>query len=293
MIRTRIESFGVSPPAKGLFAPGSLRHAVRAGERCFEASSYRRADVQMLINAGIHRDGHYAEPAFACFIQKELGINTEFQGRQTASFDLLNGGCGLLNAIHVISTLIQSGGLEVGMAVASEANSDRRPDPGYTYERSGAAVLVDASPKSDVGFEGFCFRTFEEHVELYASVVSLAQANGRLLLRRKAELEEAYLASAAPVVEQLLSQAGCRKEQIDLVLPSQISKEFVRGLGGRIGVSADRVVDLSARHGDTLTTSTVLALDEAQRRGLTAPGKRALFLTFGSGVTVGAALYRF
>ncbi len=77
------------------------------------------------------------------------------------------------------------------MVVSSEANSDRRPDPAYTWPASGAAVLLDVSPRSGVGFGAFAFETHEEHAELFSSVVSLAETHGRILVRRAAELEDA------------------------------------------------------------------------------------------------------
>ena len=83
MRRCRIESLGVSPPRGGRPRWGSLKHAVVAGRSCLADSRYRRADVRVLINAGVHRDGHVCEPAIAAYIQHGLGINIEFQGRRT------------------------------------------------------------------------------------------------------------------------------------------------------------------------------------------------------------------
>jgi 3-oxoacyl-[acyl-carrier-protein] synthase III len=52
------------------------------------------------------------------------------------------------------------------------------------------------------------------------------------------------------------------------------------------------VLDLTAELGDTLTTSWALALHRARERGRLRDGQRAAILAFGSGVTLGAALYR-
>ncbi len=98
MRRCRIESLGVSLPRRRLRRWGSVRHAVEAGRRCLAASHYRPGDVEVLVNTGVYRDRHTCEPAMACYIQHRLGINVEFQGRRTASFDLLDGGVGMLSA---------------------------------------------------------------------------------------------------------------------------------------------------------------------------------------------------
>lgn len=295
MSRCRIESIGVSSPRRTfLWRKGALSHAVTAGRACFAASRYEPNDVRVLVNAGVHRDKHVCEPAIAAYIQHRLGINVEFQGRRTLSFDLLNGGCGMLNALQVVSGLLQAGEIDAGMVVSSEANSDRRPDPSWVYPASGAALLLDASPEPGVGFGDFAFHTDERHAELFVSTVGLAVKHGRLLLRRRqAELEDAYLAGAASAVDDLLAKGSVRREEIDLVVPAQISAGFLARLPAAIGLPAERVLDLSATLPDTHSTSVVLALQQAVATGRLGPGKTALLLACCSGVTVGAATYSF
>jgi 3-oxoacyl-[acyl-carrier-protein] synthase-3 len=294
MRRCRIESIGASHPRRRLFPWGSVKHAVAAGKRCLAASRHRRVEVELLVNAGVHRDRHICEPAMAVFIQHRLGINVEFQGRTTLSFDLGNGGCGMLNAAQVVTALMESGEITTAMVVASEVNRDRRPDPAYPYPASGAALLLDLSPRRAVGFESFAFGTNEDFSDLYTSAVSLAVPRGRIVFSRNApELEEAYLALAGPVMEEALEKAKLRRDEIDLVVPAQISPGFLGRLPATIGVPGGKVADFSRFLPDTLTTSVVLALDHALQSGRCAPGTRSLLLAFGSGVTVGAAVYRF
>ncbi len=291
MLRSRIESIGVSYPRKGLSRSGSLKHATRAGRECFKASNYLPADVEVMINAGVNRDRHYAEPAFACFIQKNLNINIEFQQRQTLSFDLQNGGCGMLNALHVLTTMMQSGTIRVGMAIASETNADRSPDPSYTVNESGAAALLDIAPVATQGFGSFIFRTFEEYSGLYRSVVSVAQKNGRLFVRKKEELEETWLSLLPAVWEELLDSDHISRDEIDFLFPSQISPEFVAGLSKTLDFPNEKIVNVFDRFGDTLTTSPILALQYTKEQGLIESDQKVALLTVGSGLTIGATTY--
>lgn len=293
MRRSRIVSVGASLPGKRFFRNGSLHHAVRAGREALKRSSYGPSDVELFINAGVHRDQHYAEPAFACFIQKSLGINVDFQARQTMSFDLLNGACGVLSALDVADCLIRAGDAEVAMVVASEANTDRHPVPEYVAPRSGAAILVDTAPEPDVGFVGFAFQSFPEHADLYESVVDLSVAEGRLRIKRAPDFERVALDLVGPVVATLLDQEGFEPARIDLVLPSQLSPNFVGALGRVLDIGQERIIDLTDRFADPHSTAPLLALHEAERLGRTGRGTRALFVTVGAGLTVGAALYAF
>jgi len=290
--RCRIESLGVSLPRRRLFAAGSLRRAVEAGKRCLAASSYRPADVRVLVNAGVHRDGHVCEPAIAAYVQHALGINVDFHGRRTLSFDLLNGGVGMLNAAHILAAQVLGGEIQVGMVVASEANGDRRPDPESAFAPSGAALLLDLSPRNGTGFGSFVFETRDEDADLYTAVVSLGEPRGRLLIRRRAGLEDSWLAGASVAVREALSRDGLRPEDVDLVVPSQVSASFLSRLPGAIGFPREKVADFTGSLPDTLTTSVFLAFDRARAAGALEPGKRALLLAFGSGVTVGAVTYR-
>ena len=183
-MRCRLENLGVSPPGKRLWGRSALWHVARAGRRCLRGSSHRPTDIEVLVSSGVHRDDHICEPAMAAYIQHRLGINVEFQGRPTLSFDLLNGGCGMLNAVQVVSSLMAAGEVRVGRVLASEVNRDRRPDPGYPYPTSGAALILDISPQRDVGFGSFAFQTHDALADLYSSVVSLAERNGRIIMRR-------------------------------------------------------------------------------------------------------------
>ncbi|HEY3384238.1 MAG TPA: 3-oxoacyl-[acyl-carrier-protein] synthase III C-terminal domain-containing protein [Vicinamibacterales bacterium] len=293
MRRSRIEAIGTSVNGRYLRKCGSVRRAVEAGRRCLARSHYHRADVRVLINTGTYRDGHVCEPANACYIQHGLGINIEFQGRRTLAFDLLNGGCGMLNGVHVITTQMRAGEVQVGMVVSSEANRDRRPDPAYTYPSSGAAVLLDVSPRRDVGFGAFAFQTNEEHAELFQSVVSLEEKRGRIVLTRASDLEHAYTAAVPGVLDEVLAAERLCRDEIDLVVPAQISPAFVGRLPRAMGIEAGRIVDYTASLPDTHSTSLFLALDRLLTEAPPKPGTKAVFLAFGSGITVGAAVYRF
>ena len=178
--RCRIASLGVSLPGRHLLPWGSVDHAVAAGKRCLAASQILPGDVEVLVNAGVHRDGHICEPAMACYIQDRLGINVELQGRPTLSFDLACGGAGMLLAVQTVAALLTTGAARVGLVVSSESNPDRRPDPAYTWPASGAAVLLDLAPRAGVGFGAFATVHADEHVPAQISAGFLHHLPGAL-----------------------------------------------------------------------------------------------------------------
>jgi 3-oxoacyl-[acyl-carrier-protein] synthase III len=293
MRHCRIESLGVSLPRRHFRRWGSIRHAVEAGRQCLKMSRHRKADVGLLINAGVHRDRHICEPAMAVFIQHRLGINIEFQNRSTLAFDLQNGGCGMLDAAQAVTALLQTGEIEAGLVVASEANSDRHPDPRFACPASGAAMMLDLSPWRSRGFGEFAFHIRDDYADVYTSLVSLTEKRGRIVLKRRAELEDIYLSMAGAVVEEVLTHDCLHREEIDFVVPAQISAGFLTRLPAVIAFPGDKVINLSDRLPDTLSTSLFLALKLAMADRRPVLGQKALLLACGSGITVAAATYRF
>ena len=293
MHRCRIESMGVSLPGRRLVPRGSLKHAAFAGRQCLKASSYHPGDVHLLINSGIHRDEHICEPAMAVYIQHKLGINTEFQGQRTLSFDLQNGGCGMLNAVEALCALMQSGSMRAGMVVASEANSDRRPDPAYPYPSSGVALLLDLCPLGEIGFGRFAFHTREALAQAYSSIVDLKVKRGQIRFQRQESIEDVYLSMSMELIDDVLAQNHLQRRDINRFIPAQISPRFLRELPHSGAFPQEKMADYSLHMPDTLSTSLFLALQHSITLQPPQKGEKVLLMAFGSGVTAGAGVYQF
>ena len=290
-MRSRIESIGVSLPGNGLFKKGSVDHAVIAGKSCLEKSKYPSSSITTMINTGVYRDGHVIEPAIAAIVQDRLDINTGFHGKDTFSFDLMNSGCGLLNGIDVVTTMMKGDSASVGMVFSSEANPDSNPSHDYSYERSGVAMIIDRSPDSNTGFSDFVFKTFSDYAEAYTGTVSMKKKNGRISINKDQNLEAMYLNCIPPVVQELLGNELLDPEDIDLVIPSQISPGFIKKVGPEIGIPESTVLDVYGKVGDTLTTSIMLGYDYAMKKELIKPGMKVLMIGAGAGITIGATIY--
>jgi 3-oxoacyl-[acyl-carrier-protein] synthase III len=292
-MRSRIESIGTClPGGKAFIKKGSVDYAVAAGKKCLENSNYMPSEVQMVINAGVFRDGHYLEPAMAVFVQDRLGINTDFHGLKTFSFDVLNSGCGMLNAIEIINRMMATGTVRIGMVVSSEVNPDSKPDSSYAYRESGAALIIDRSPHNHIGFGSFLFKTFESYQTYYDTVFAIREKNGRAYVRKSAELERAYLDCIPAAAAEILKKEKLAMDDIDLVLSSQISHSFLDGLAAKLNVPESRIVNiLDTAKGDTHTTSMFLSFDHALKNNILKPGQKVLMLSVGAGITVGGTVY--
>jgi 3-oxoacyl-[acyl-carrier-protein] synthase-3 len=96
-----------------------------------------------------------------------------------------------------------------------------------------------------------------------------------------------------PFLATLLQDAGVALADLDLVIPHQVSEVGLRYLRERIGVPADRCVDVLATTGNQVSASLPTALHEAVHTGRLRRGDRALLLGTAAGLSIGAAVLRF
>src|SRR5271166_5014086 len=91
-------------------------------------------EIDLLLNAGLYHDRALGEPALAALIQEDVGINPEDPhegGHGSFSFDIANGGCGVLTALQVADGFLQSGAIDHALVVASDANPGHGMAPGF------------------------------------------------------------------------------------------------------------------------------------------------------------------
>jgi 3-oxoacyl-[acyl-carrier-protein] synthase III len=285
--------------ADGGSPPEALKLADAAARACLERAHRSAEEVELLINAGIYNDRSISEPAIASLIQEDIGANPERlpgAGQGTFSFDVRNGACGVLSGIHLIDGMLASGTVELGMVVAADID----PEPGVSEEFGfpaiGGAVLLSADD-SRAGFTAFRFATFPEFAELFQSSVDWQQdargalsGQGRNIL--SVEIAESYAARALECAESTARElAGAQAldvGEVDLLVATASVPGFADALAERLGVSGEHVASPPDLLAGAHTAAPMVAFETARLE----PGRTALFISAGAGITVVAALYR-
>ncbi|MET8650958.1 hypothetical protein [Nocardia aurea] len=136
---------------------GSIDGAISAARACLERAGLRPNDVDVLVNVGVYRDGNVVEPANSALIQLGLGMHPDYvagSGRSTFSFDLRNGACGVLDAVHAATALLHNGTAEKVLIVGSEAHPGGVADTpeDFPYAETAAALLLARSTDPGAGF---------------------------------------------------------------------------------------------------------------------------------------------
>lgn len=270
---------------------GSVSLQVKAANGCLRRSGVAPGEVGVLINAGVYRDRNVVEPAIATFIQHRIGANIAINGTPgTFSFDIDNGGCGLLTGCMLVDGFLRSDPGRYGLVVAGDVEPVAGRSEGFAYDPAAAAVLLAAGP-DDAGFLAFHNDVAPGGLDSYGGRVVWEGSRYKLVIRQDDSYADECLSAALGSLAKLLDDAGLQTADVDLLVPSQSPPRFARLLREATGLG-DRVVDVTGECGNVHTAGPGLALERATREGRLAPGARVVFLTVGAGIATSLALYR-
>ena len=93
----------------------------------------------------------------------------------------------------------------------------------------------------------------------------------------------AYFPTAAMLLRRLLAEHSLRPDEVDVVVPTGVSRASWDILLRLVGIPEDRLFTDLASFGHTMTSDTFVHLQELRRRGVVPRGSRLLLFTFGFG----------
>jgi len=293
----RIESVATSRSHGGPLARGALHLSDVAARKCLDRGGRRASDIDLLVNAGLYKDRNMAEPALASIIQEDIGANPGHPPRidrhGTFSFDVINGGCGVLSAAHLVDAFVGTGAAHLGLIVAGDADPSPSTSRGFAFPPVGGAILL-GNPDPDEGFARFAFRTFPQHADLFEVRLHWEARSRRNVLevREHADFAKRCVECATEATIGFLGPIGLRIGEIDLVIASQYPPAFSADLARALGISPDRAPEARPELGCAHTAGPIAALESAIVSDRFARARNVLFVTVGAGVTTAIALYR-
>lgn len=285
-----IESVGVAKP--WLLKDGTVYLSAKAATVCLEKVNVDPCSIDIIINSSVYKQKHIGEPALASMIQKNIGGNLLWTGRGTFSFDLNNGGCGFLTGIELINGFILSDSSKLGLVVTSDTEPVRGLSEGFDYKPLASAVLLKPGRDGE-GFTHFKSCTYPEYKNDLLSIVkwNYNRKNKHILVVDK---KDKYLSDCVKCVykslDESLKEMNIKKEEIDLVIPSQSPQDFVDKLK-EYGFE-DKVVDVTSTYGNIHTAGAGAALDQVIFDGRFKKAKNILFILIGAGIIVSIGLYK-
>lgn len=220
-----------------------------------------------------------AMPASAAAVQNALGI-------RGGSFDL-NAACsGFVYGLVAADGFLRAGMRRV-LLVGAETMSrlvdwDDRGTAVLFGDGAGALVVERGEGPGrvlgfDLGSDGSL-----RHI-LYADAGGTIEMDGPEVFRRAVRI---MVESA----NRALAQAGVGVEDIALFVPHQANTRIIASACAKLGISADRTVEILSTSGNTSAASIPMALAEAADAGRVRAGDLVLLIGFGAGMTWASAV---
>jgi len=285
------------------FSPGnSIRLSVRAARQCLDYAGIDPGNLGLLINTGIYRHKNTGEPAIAALIQEKIASgkpvkNNPVNSKNTFSFDLNNGGCGLLTGIEIVQGLINSGEISYGMVVTGDSEPFYGLSTEFAFYAAAAAIILSKSPDSR-GFTMFRTYSFPEYSgelisqTFYRTVSWNRRGKNILDIRQKESYPDLCVDCAVKSLFRFLEECGKTLNEIDLIIPSQSPPGFTNKMKNRTGMN-DNFIEMPKTGNKVFhSAGPAFALKKVWDDNRFRSSKNIIFLTIGSGINVSIALYR-
>jgi 3-oxoacyl-[acyl-carrier-protein] synthase-3 len=298
----QIKMVSVARPRFGCHHVNSIRLSARAAGQCLTDACIDPCDIGLLINTGIYRYKNIGEPAIAALIQETIGSTRNIlkdtdNHKSTFSFDINNGGCGMLTAIEIVQGSITSGEIAYGMVVTGDSEPFYRLSREYTFNSAAAAIILAGSEKS-IGFSVFRTYTYPEYSGEFISSTFYSQAamrgKGRNILNvvQKESYPDVCVDCAVKSLFNFLDESGKTLNDIDLIIPSQSPLGFTDKLKKRLDMNGNFIELEKTGNMVFHTAGLAFALKKVWDENRFKSSKNIIFLTIGSGINVSIALYQ-
>ncbi|MFF0543045.1 hypothetical protein ACWEQ0_24900 [Nocardia thailandica] len=268
---------------------GGTSSVAQAAAAAVTALGGDTAHVDAVINVGVYRDSNLVEPAISALIQQAAGIGLEYRPGDTPclSFDLMNGACGVVNALGVAVSLLDANPGGRVVILSGDAHPSMRADSGFAFVPVGGALVLENDPAAP-GFGAVRVSAGAGDVAAQGYVrLPEMGSSGRSAVSVEQRVTTAELVThAASAARDALDAAGLSPAEVVLAT-GRPTAEFPGDLAAALGIST---VVTDEFDGDTHTSALTAAYTVARDAGLT--GRPLLFVAADAGPTAAAVVYR-
>jgi 3-oxoacyl-[acyl-carrier-protein] synthase III len=272
--------------------PSARKLADRAVRDAVARAGHGMEEVDLLINAGLYHDRAVGEPALAALIQEDVGMNPEDphdgEGHGSFSFDVANGGCGVLTALQIADGFLQSGAIEHAVVVASDSHPGHGLIHAFPFAATGAAIACHWGDGPG-GLLGFRWESAPGESDLFRSRISFERGRNQLRIEQHPDFGPRAAAWAGKNATALLADLGIVPTDVDLVVANPMTPGFLEALSPHLGIAPERIVAVEGAE-NVHTAALIVGLDAAIASGRLGDAHRVLLVSAGAGIMVGAAV---
>ncbi|OBH01815.1 3-oxoacyl-ACP synthase [Mycobacterium sp. E136] len=267
----------------------ALRLIDRAAKKCLRKGRRNADEVDLLVNAGIYRDRNLGEPALASMIQDDIGANDEQPhtgGHGTFSFDVANGSCGMLTALHIVDGFLRSRVIDCALVVAGDADPGRGASEAFPYSPAGASLLCGWS--EDGRGLGPVWWERSQDDDTVSATIGMVDHRNLLRIRESRSAERCFARTAVRAAQRCLTESNTEIAEIASIVAAPAGPAFRAELAAELDIPIERIIVGDDQHMHTAALAAALA----KAADATPTGGLVMIIAAGAGVTAGAALYR-
>jgi len=263
--------------------------ALPASLQAISAAGLAPADIDLIIVATTTPDMVF--PSTAAFLQAKLGV------AGCPAFDVQAVCSGFVYGLAIADSMLTGGPYRHALVVGAEIYSrildwNDRGTCVLFGDGAGAVVLSKSDRPGILASRLHADGAYAGILQVPGHV-DRGAIRGEPLLRMDGQgVFKFAVRVLADVGDEVLADAGMRRDQIDWLIPHQANVRIIDATAKRLGLSADRVVTTVERHANTSAASIPLALDIAVRDGRVRSGQHLILAGVGGGFTWGAVLVR-
>jgi 3-oxoacyl-[acyl-carrier-protein] synthase III len=295
--------------AEGEFSIDLARQAIAD---CLSRSSYRPAEIDLLISCSISRyDGpdqkFVFEPSTAARLRGQCGLDNAL------AFDITNACAGMFTGIAIADAFLQTGLIGRAMVVSGEyithiSETAQRHIEGpmdprlacLTVGDAGAAVILERGPNNRAGFHDIDIATLSRYAPMCVAKATGGPEGGAIMTVDSIAATAIAVKAAVPYVAGVMRRHGWRPEHSDHIVMHQTSESSLNDAVGAVNrmfgegsANPGNTIYNLAERGNTASTTHFVALKDHILSNRIRSGDNAVFGISASGQTVGAALYTF
>lgn len=218
-------------------------------------------------------------PSAANLVQAKLGLNN----KQVMTFDI-NAACsGFVYALEVASALINTSSHKRALVIGTEHMSSivDFTDRGTCIlfgDGAGAVIIEKSDSKDD---EVFFYNASKGDDEKILWIDPKVKMDGKEVYKFATDI-------MPKAIEEVLSRANLKIEDIDYILPHQANLRIIQSVSKSMNLPLDRFLINIDEYGNTSSASIPILIDEFKEKdkGI----KKVLLVGFGGGFTWGAAI---
>lgn len=272
--------------------------AAKAGKIALEKAGVAPDEVDVMAFASASRD--LAEPATANIVQQKLGLS------KAHVFDVGNACNSFINAVDIVDSFIKSGRCKIGLVTSGEVlsttvvnwnmKSFKDLETGFaafTLGDGGGAFLMRRTNTNDGrGIKASSFQSYGEHWELSivrgGGTISPRNADDTYFRSHSIKLNRLALRYIPIAVGETLKKVGWDADEIDLVVPHQVSERIARKVSKRARIPIEKVMLTLHKYGNCAAASIPIALGEAMNEGMVKRGDKVLLVGGAAGFSAGS-----